>query len=687
LSSANPACPASLRWTGPCYLVALALFCGLWFEFSIHTAATWLAFPQFLGSVGAMFVLPGVMLLRWLRLRPALVETLAVAACLGMAATCTLYGVLAWLGVPALLWLWLLIALWQARPLRWRFWGGAAPLRPEHMLLLLALAAAWLPILVIGFYCRNLSLTGDGGMSYFAFPPDIALHTAIAGELTHTVPPQVPYLSGQPLSYHLGMDMVTAVLARFGGLPVPDLVARFCPLLFVTVDILAIFSLGRRFTGSGKAGVVIAFLTILGEDFSFVPGILQSNPDFWSDIYFRAPTIYSSYFFNPMGMGLGFLFAGLFCLHRAEAEARPGWFVAAGLCLAALVEIKIFLFVLLCLAILAAALLELVLFRRTFYLRFGLYLLVLSLPLGLFIFFTNSSGGGIAWTFSSGLESYVTPAAAAMGLPAAGAPMVLLLPLYLAGVFGFRILGAGQLVKALKPARENSFASLLAIFVLLGPVLTLTGKIVPRTDPASYDNAVWFLCASKFVAPIFAVTALSRFWAGGGLRRRLALIAIVAAISLPSSLQYAVKNASSWQPLYWNPAQIAAISALNRLASPGQVVLPAAPGIDSLLMTMTALRLPYADFPYIAALASREMAAARLRDIHGFRQSWAANVLDSGILHRYGVNWVIAPPGISPPMQQRNLLALEPAFSNAAFAIYRVRPVPAQVTARAGGPP
>ena len=214
LIGANTASKTASNWTLACGAIALAGLCLLWAAFSVHTATDWLSFPRFLAALLLLFVLPGTIAVRWLHLPLTPVEFLTVATCIGMVVTGTLYGLLVWLGVPALLWIWLLagvaLALYGLRRLR----AVVTPPRGEHVLLLLTLVAVWLPILVIVFLGRNLSVTPDGGLTYFPWTTDVALHTAIAGELTHTVPPQVPFLSGQPLSYHLGMDMVTAA----GGL-------------------------------------------------------------------------------------------------------------------------------------------------------------------------------------------------------------------------------------------------------------------------------------------------------------------------------------------------------------------------------------------------------------------------------------------------------------------------------------
>jgi hypothetical protein len=141
------------------------------------------------------------------------------------------------------------------------------------------------------------------------------------------------------------MDLVAAVLNRFGGVPIADLVVRYCPTLFITIDILAVFCLAHRVIGSRGAAVVAAMLATLGEDLSFIPGLLQNSDQLWIVHYFAAPTIVSLYYVNPMVMAHGLLFTSLFCLQRSIADPRWGWAIAAALFCAALVQTKVFVFV------------------------------------------------------------------------------------------------------------------------------------------------------------------------------------------------------------------------------------------------------------------------------------------------------------------------------------------------------
>jgi hypothetical protein len=60
---------------------------------------------------------------------------------------------------------------------------------PAHLFLFLALIVSWIPMYVLPFYYKNLSLTGIGGLTFAPVVPDVLFHTALASELTHAFPP------------------------------------------------------------------------------------------------------------------------------------------------------------------------------------------------------------------------------------------------------------------------------------------------------------------------------------------------------------------------------------------------------------------------------------------------------------------------------------------------------------------
>jgi hypothetical protein len=711
----------------PALAVATIVVIGLGFvwTFAIFTSTSWISFPKFVVATVFLFLLPGGQIVRWCGLHLSTIEHATLSAVLGMVCTCLVYAVLTWLGVSPLIYVWVVAALiglaWTWRPASMAIRDKFLATKPVHLFLLLALIVSWIPIYVLPFYYRNLSLTGTGGLSFVPLA-DVLFHTALAGELTHTFPPQIPFIAGEPLSYHVGMDLVAAVLNRIGGIPIADLVVRYCPTMFITMDVLAVFCLARGLIGSGGAAVTAAVLATVAEDLSFIPGVLQNSDQLWIVHYFAAPTVVSLYFLNPMVMAHGLLFTSLFCLQRAIAEPRWGWAIAAALCCAALAQTKVFVFVQLSAALAIAIAINFAVYRRWMFLKESLAIGLISAPLVLYTMLANTQGGQISWTWSSGLESYVQNAFRAASWPLLATYPLAGLIVYLALTFGFRIVGIGELIKSFHPAhvpakralhphehalvnepracstskgtghalaRLYSLNLLLAVFVILGPLVTLTTKLVPHDVPDFYNEAIWFTVASKYVAALFAVMALAKWWDGCGWTARAFMIAVTAVISLASTIQYLGRLSAAAYLDEMPPALTETAAFLDRVARPGQVAIMRR---NESILALTKLRIPvYSPSPITVPnvfrntslrepyLTSRDILVARTRDIDDFWRSWGAGTVRDDILRRYGVDWIVASRSETPaalgglPSSVFGNPEIRQEFTNREFIIFRVR--------------
>lgn len=653
-----------MRWGWVCAVLAAVLTGVLWVLFSRWTATTWLAWPRFLLAVAALFLLPGWLAVRCLKLRARPLETLALSLALGLVLTCVLHALQTWLGLVWPLRLWALAgvvhAAWRSRAALgvWR----AAAAGGEHALLLLVLAAVWLPLLWLPFFYRDLALLPDGGLSY-ADIPDIALHTSLAAEVARSIPPQAPFLAGEPLSYHIGMDLVAAVLHRHGGVAVMDLTVRFCPTFFLAFAVLAVFVLARRFTGSARAGAVTALLVILGEDLAFVPGLLERSAGAWCAEYFGAPTIVSLYFFNPMLPAVGLLFISLLGFQRVLAGGRAGWGVVTALCAAALIQTKIFVFAQLVLAAGFVLLFALFTPRRNRLLALLAAIGLAGAPLVCMLIRQNTQAGAITWTWVSGWAGYIAPAFRTHGGWLLACPP-LAVAAYLALTFGLRLAGCEAWVRAFRRPRRRLFALLLAVFVALGPLLSLTGRVAPAGNAPAYNNAIWFLVASKDVAWLFAIAVLARLWRRRNWRTRTLLVVLVAVLSLPSSLQCFVVLPKAYPTKQLTSATWEALAFLERTAAPGAVVfsLPGGP-----LHATTGLRTPL-DTLFASSFISAQKLAARGQDLAAFHAAWQRGEIRGDILARYQAEWILMPRALTGAALQ----AAAPAFSNQDYLVYRV---------------
>lgn len=653
--------------------VILASLCGL---FAVHTSTTALEFPRFLVAVILFFLLPGNLVIRLLGLQMTTLEHCTLALSLGLVTTSVFYMIFAWLQIPWLLWGWWGAACWafvaEYRRVLERLGSSISAANTQHALLLLALVGGWLPMYFLDFYFPNWSWSAEGQFD-FVTVADNLLHTSLAAELTHTVLPQVPFMAGEPLNYHIGMDIVTALTNRFGGVAIPDMVVRYCPALFITLIVLSAYCLIRRFTGSGGAGVAGALLITLGEDLSFIPGMLQQSGEIWSAYYFRSAAVFSLYFFNAIVAALGLFLTGLYCLYRSLEDKVWSWSLAAALCIAALIQTKIFIFMHFAVALALATAIHFLVFRRTLLLRQALVIFAVSLPLMLVTLGRNDSR--IIWIWSSGFENYVIPAFKAAQWPLLVNYPILGLMVYLILTNGFRLLGGVELIRSLRPSDDKPLHFVLAIFVVLGPVLTLTSKIVPRDDLDVYNNSIWFLITSKYVAVLFAIMALLKLWRSMVPAWRVLLVVMVAVISLPSTIQYVLKSpVLTGKTTGITNMEMKVIEFLNQEAKAGEVVFSR---IDGPVLALTKLHIPFAGI-YPKSFAVSGQVNIRFGDMRNFWQSWQRGEIREDLLAKYHAGWIVATQSNGELSEWQSIdlgaLRLQRAFSNSNYIVFKVLP-------------
>ena len=367
-------------------------------------------------------------------------------------------------------------------------------------LALAAIVALGIIILaILPQYYTNLTWQRDGTMKVYPVE-DVLLHLAIANELTHTVPPETPVFSGHRLTYHYGMDLAVAMFATAAGINTRDLTLRFMPTLFLTLSMFSVFCFSRRWFGSGYFASLVVFLVFFGEDFWFVPGLLQRETLDWSVVYFQEPTVFSLFYNNPMLPALGLLFAGLFCLQSYLRDKSNAWLLLSALLFAALLEVKVFTAAQIMISLGAASLVYWLFFRDAHLFRVAALTALLTAPLVLAVFLGNKSGADITMTLDP--WPYVSMAMTRLKLGALSRHwlsfVLVALPIYFLGCLGLRTIGVfGVLRSIVFPKRGLGLSCVLALFVLIGALITMCVRIVPAGFVKAFNNGGWFLVQSR----------------------------------------------------------------------------------------------------------------------------------------------------------------------------------------------
>jgi hypothetical protein len=547
-------------------------------------------------------VAPGAGLQRWARVRidPALVLPVG-AATAALAYWVSLASGLAWLFPLAL--------LAAASALAIRGPGRLEPVLPHS---LWPAVAALVALLAATQYAGNRPAP-DGG---FLLDPmgDQPLHAGITWELTLPYPPQVPGLAGIPVSYHIGADLVRAGALRWAGVTPYGPLNREEPTLWAFALMLALAGLVRRLGGSPLA-VALAPWTVLLTDFSFLCAALPDTR-WWCDV-FRGNLLISLAFANPVVPALALALGCLIALHRYESGEGRAWLALALLQAAAVPWFKVFLGAQLALSLALAALLVAWNRRRNRAMPdlarqaaraaalLSAVALLASLPLLL-------GGTGERVEVVAAPLRVVGGSLHEIGLGAGGPGRLLLAALpWLAVGLGLRVFGLPAAARSLLGGATAPAAA--AALALTGWPLALVFHTAARDiDGRELPSAaIYFVEQSGAVLWVFTALAVAA-WA---LRRKrpALVIGLAALVSLPSTLEFAVRKAKV--PLDPVPAgAVRALSAIARDGRPGDVVLQR-PGAryPPLPAVLVGRRVVYERFtPYLTQFAP----AAELRRRH-----------------------------------------------------------------------
>ena len=539
------------------------------------------------------------------------------------------------------------------------------------------------------FYYTNLTPRTDGTMR--AYPvPDVLVHIAIANELTHTIPPQVPHFSGHPLSYHYGMDVAVAMFANVTRLNTYDLTLRFVSTLFLALSMLSVFCFSRNWLQSGYFAALAVFLVFFGEDLSFIPGLLRGENLDWSLRYFSVPpAVLPLFYTNPILPGMGLLFAGLFSLQHYLEERNWAWLFLTGLLFVALIEVKIFTAAQIMCSMGVAAVLYLVAYRNSDLFKLAACTAALAIPLIWPVLLKNKGEANVVMKFEPGL--YVSQAMEAIGIKdrLSGwlAFITIALPIYLVGSLGLRVIGVPGILKAIfRPDAKSALRFILALFVVIGLVIALMFSLTPagwtfRYNPVSGT----FLVQSKYVAWLFAVEIfqiLYRWVIGRGVYSTVAAatVTVVAiGLSVPATLQHFIywRNPDHLfgkgkpfgkQLLSYDAETLRVIDFLRKDAQLGDVVMCE----DELLapvLTFTKCRVPFGYFAYAAV--ARSDVTRRESAVKQFWKDWRLGNVQHDFVREVGVRYVVVrktPEGLPATIPD----IFSKVFENSQFVVFKI---------------
>jgi hypothetical protein len=486
---------------------------------------------------------------------------------------------------------------------------------------------------------------------------DSTFHVGVTHELATGYPPQVPGLSGFPLGYHLGTDLVRAAALTWAGTSPWDSLTRLDVTLWVLALVLALRGITARLW-PGSAAVAIVPWTLLLTDFSFV---FATNPQahWWTDLL-RGNLLISLVYANPVVPALALALGCLVSLSRFEETRGHGHLLLAAVQAAAVPAFKVFLGAHFLLGLAVAFALG----------RGGRRALVaLAVPCALVTASLVLGQGGQTVEVALVPLDLARVTRETLGLPVlAGAPLLAWAAGWLVASLGLRVFGIAPAVRAL---RGPSAASALAALALSGWPLGLLFRVsAPEVLPGQtpVNDAAYLVEQSGPLLWAFAAVAFAAL--SSTPIRRIATTAGVIVLAAPSTLQFAAKKATT-APDRLPAPMVRAMDALVTVSRPGDVVLqrpgaryPPAP------VVLAGRRVPYERFtPYLTQFASRDALLARHAIVYRFFRTTdqdearaIARRLGASFVALYGFDRIrFDPAGF-----------LEPVYEEPGASLYRV---------------
>jgi hypothetical protein len=501
-------------------------------------------------------------------------------------------------------------------------------------------------------------------------PYDTAFHVGLTRELDLGYPPQVPGVSGFPIGYHFGVDLVRAAALRFAGVDPFDAISRFDLTLGALALILALRAVGARLLAPPTAVALLPW-TLLLSDFSFAFA-LHPQAHWWTDLL-RGNLLLSLCAANPVVPALALALGVLVALSRHRAGEGRGWlWLAAGLALA-VPFFKVFLGAHLLLGLGVAAVVD----AR----RGAGPILLAALPCALATALLVLGQGGHTVEVALAPFDLVRVTRESLGLPAlSGLAFAAFAAFWLAASLGLRLFGLSSAVRRL---RSDAVGAALAAMALSAWPLGLLFRVsAPEVLPGqkTVNDAAYLIEQGGPLLWVFAVMALVAF-SRSAPRRVLALVAVVV-FALPATAQFVLKKATT-PPDRLPAAMVRAMDALRGASQPGDVVLqrpggryPPAP------VVLIGRRVAYERFtPYLTQFVSRADLLARHEAVFRFfRTSEREEAL--GLARSLGARYV-ALYG-SDRLRFPTEGVLEPIHEEAEARVYRLLTSPVAPTMAEG---
>ncbi|GAB3814089.1 hypothetical protein [Kribbella italica] len=231
-----------------------------WFV-GLQAHQPWVA-AAYLSYFLLVLVIPGTMF--WRRLTGGsgwFAVDAVLGTTFGLACEVLIYPLGRWLDIPlaALVMPALALGLFLALPGRTRSTKPTPWWSVAGVMVVAGIVAAWF----VRVGSRLIPLDGPAALRPNSDSP---FQLSLAAELTHHFPPQVPYVAGEPLTYHWMAFNHIASAHWITGIELDVLTQRVVPFAFLLLTTLGAAAVGMVLTGRAVAAPIAAGLAVLAGD-------------------------------------------------------------------------------------------------------------------------------------------------------------------------------------------------------------------------------------------------------------------------------------------------------------------------------------------------------------------------------------------------------------------------------------
>jgi hypothetical protein len=289
-------------------------------------AGTWYIFSFLIFTL-----IPGVVLLRWLRLRIACMADVGLAVFVGLAISILISYYSGLVGLPNILIVYLGLALyfflWHKH-----YRGLAEAMRSVEV--------GSVVMIILGSVAFAALNWGSGVVSESGYEmrgtnaTDGFIHLAYTARLTEEIPPERPGVAGERLhGYHYFSNLFFAQMQKMTGMELEDILFRYGATTLALLYGLGFYIFGRVAGFSQKENVAVLVMAYLG--FGFV-GLSEFFNISYPGMQYPIALVH-----NPSTLlGIAFLVVGFGILLRVDESWR--WGILAGIVLGVVTQTKVY---------------------------------------------------------------------------------------------------------------------------------------------------------------------------------------------------------------------------------------------------------------------------------------------------------------------------------------------------------